>query len=135
MNTMRDAALELSRALPNGAATVTTTAGIQIKGATTDEFSAPMEFEIDAPSIATGLLADAATMKYSIVHATDPAMSDAAVLAADVLVQTGAGGAGAAAVKTRWRAPSNSRAFIGLRAVNSGAGNASTRTAYLRLLK
>lgn len=135
MLTMRDAALEISRALPNGAATVTSATGIQIKGATTDEFAAPMEFELEAPSLAVGILADAATMTYSIVHATLADMSDAVVLAGNVLVQTGAGGAGAAAARIRYRAPSNSRAFIGLRAVNSAAGNASTRTAFLRLLK
>jgi hypothetical protein len=71
-------------------------------------------------------------MTYSVE--TDWASDfSAAVKLAGELVQTGAGGAGAAAAEARMPVHSNARRFLRLRAVNSGAGNASAKSASLVL--
>lgn len=131
MKTARDAALEVSRALPNGANTVTSTAGIPVKSDAGMELQADFELEISAPALATGIHADAATVKYHIVHGNAADLSDAAVLAADILTQTGAGGLGSAAATARYRLPSTCKKYVGLRIVKSGAGDATGLTATL----
>ncbi len=131
--TARDAALEVSRALPNGAATVTSTA-LQAKNDVAKDFAADTELEISAPAVTTGMLGDAATLKYSVVEGNAADLSDATVLAADVLVQTGAAGAGAAAATKRFRLPSTVKKYVGLRAVKSAAGDATSVSAVMRFL-
>ncbi|MGC4004692.1 MAG: hypothetical protein QM811_16860 [Pirellulales bacterium] len=83
--------------------------------------------------LAVGVLADAATMKWSIQHDDDPAFGTVADLFADVLVQTGAGGAGAAAATKRIPLPTNVKKNIRLKGVKSGSGDASGSTATLEL--
>jgi hypothetical protein len=131
--TARDAALEVTRALPNGAATVTSTS-LQVKADASKDFVADTELEIAAPAVTTAMLGDAATLKYSIVEGNAADLSDATVLAGDVLVQTGAGGAGAAAATKRFRLPSTVKKYVGLRAVKSAAGDATGVLAVLRFL-
>lgn len=131
---VRDALLKLTKALPNGAATIysdsidtgTTTTGAQLS---------PVEFLLTAPALVVGDLADGATMKYSILTDTvDPIDGSSTVLFADCIVQTGAGGAGAAAATFRFKLPSNAGRLIGFKAVNSGAGDASDKSATLEVL-
>jgi hypothetical protein len=86
------------------------------------------ELLIQAPALTTGQLADAATMKYSVQHAASADFSDATLLAGDVLVQTGAGGAGAAAAEVRVGLPGDVKRYVRVRAINSAAGNASTKS-------
>lgn len=131
--TLRDKSLEITRALPNGAATVTSTS-LQLKGETNREFHAGTELEISAPALATGVLADAATVKYHVVQGDAADLSDATVVAAEVIVQTGAGGAGAGAATVRYRPPSTIKKYIGLRIVKSGAGDATGSSATMRML-
>lgn len=131
---VRDASLIKTTALPNGANTIYTD-GIDL-GALSgrgirDGFC---ELLIEAPALVVGDLADAATMKYSIQMDDDSAFGSATVVAPDVIVQTGAGGAGAAAASYRWRIPSNCERYIRVRAVNSGAGNASDKSVTMSLL-
>jgi hypothetical protein len=129
---VKDALVKVTKALPNGAATVysdgidtgTTPAGAQL---------APiMEWKLTAPALSTTELGDAATMKYSILMDTvDPIDGSSVVLHADILTQTGADGAGAAAAEVRFRLPSNALRILGFKAVNSAAGNASGKSATL----
>lgn len=130
-----DAACENTVALPNGAATVVG-AGIEVGITTRGEFPGDVEVKIEAPALAVGDLANGATMKYSIV--TEECDADdfysPTVLIPDVLVQTGAGGAGAAATSWQGRLPASGvLKSIGLKAVNSGAGDASDKSATLAL--
>lgn len=122
-------------ALPNGAATVKG-AGIHVGCGTPDDFSPNVEFKISAPALVVGDLGNGATMKYSLITADDDAFTvNLAVLIADVITQTGAGGAGAAAATWQGRAPIGGvRAFIGVQAINSAAGDASDKSATLELL-
>lgn len=132
---VRDAQLEVSRALPNGAGNATSAASIDtgVRSAA-GRLIAGCELEIDAPALTTGELPNAATMTYDVVASDNADLSSPTIVASGWLVQTGAGGVGAAAAKKRWRPPTDSKRYYGLKATNSGAGNASGKTAYLRLL-
>jgi len=130
---IKDAALQNSRALPNGAATVYST-GIDLGLTSRSDFVAGCELLIEAPAIVVGNLADAATMKWSIEHDTDPAFGTTTPLETDALTQTGAGGAGAAAASARVGLPSDVKRYVRLKGVKSGAGDASATSATLSLV-
>lgn len=133
---LKDASLKLTRALPASAATVYATPGIDT-GKTTAQGAqlADVELLLTAPALSTDELGDAATMKYSILMDTvDPIDGSSTVLYADILTQTGAGGAGAAAATKRFKLPSDALRIIGFKAVNSAAGDASGKSATLELL-
>jgi hypothetical protein len=123
-----DALLTGTKALPNGAATVYSNGFDLGAQSGRQNFSVDTELLIQAPALTTGQLADAATMKYSVQHAASADFSDATLLAGDVLVQTGAGGAGAAAAEVRVGLPGDVKRYVRVRAINSAAGNASTKS-------
>lgn len=133
---LRDMLAKLTVALPNGAATVYATPGIDTGKVTSfGQQLANMEFLLSAPALVVGDLGDAATMKYSIVTDTvDPIDGSSVALYTDILTQTGAGGAGAAAATVRFKLPTNASRIIGLKVVNSGAGDASDKSATLEVL-
>ncbi|MCL4193983.1 MAG: hypothetical protein KJZ87_19755 [Thermoguttaceae bacterium] len=125
---VKDASLVRSVALPNGANTVYSD-GIDL-GALSGRGARLYEAEllIEAPALVTADLGDGATMKYSIQTDDDAAFGSPTVVAADVIVQTGAGGAGAAAQTYRWRIPTGCERHVRVRAVNSAAGDASDKS-------
>lgn len=130
-----DAALENTVALPNGAATVVG-AGIEVGITERGEFPGCVEVKIEAPALVVGDLGNGATIKYSIVtEDCEPGDFYApTVLLPDVLVQTGAGGVGAGATSWQGRLPAAGvLKSIGLKAVNSAAGDASDKSATLSL--
>ena len=119
-----------SLALPNGAAT-TNSDGIQIHDGDA-QFLIPHEVEIIAPALATSPLPDTKTMKYSLQQSSDDGVADAYATipgCENIITQTGAGGAGAAAQTERVRLPADVEKYIRLSAVNSGAGDASGSSA------
>lgn len=125
-----------TRALPNGAATVLG-AAIEVGCGTPDDFTPNVEFKIEAPTVATGVFADAGTIKYSIVTDDVTTFNGAnlAVLLPDVLVQTAAGGAGAAATSWQGRIPIGGvRKYVGLKVVKSNSGDATALSATFSLL-
>ena len=131
-----DQLLRETVALPNGAAT-TKGAAIEVGCGTPDDFSTEAEFKITAPALVVGDLGNGDTMKYSLItgDTTDFTNNNFAILVRDVITQTGAGGAGAAAATAQVRAPIGGvRKYIGLQAVNSGAGDASDKSATLQML-
>lgn len=119
-----DGDLRATRALPNGAANVTST-GIDLGHGTSGRNVADHEFLLTAPALTTGQLADTQTMTYAIVTSASSDMSSPTVINSSLLVQTGAGGAGAAASSARFRLPTNCQRYVGVRATKSGAGDAS----------
>lgn len=129
---LRDAQLKVTRALPNGAATVNSS-GIDLGHSTRGDVPGNFEVVVMAPAVTTGMLGDAATIKYSIEHDTDPAFGSATLLMGDVLVQTGASGAGAAAAEARVRLPSNAKRYIRTKVVKSAAGDASSVSATMEI--
>jgi len=124
----KDATLVKTKALPNGAATIKTD-GIDL-GALSQNGArlAEIEFEISAPALATADLPDTKTIKYSVETDDDSAFGSATVVMTDVLVQTGAGGAGAGAATKRFRLPTDSERYVRISAVNSGTGDASDKS-------
>lgn len=121
---MKDASLKVTKALPNGAATIYSD-GIDLGHNTTGDHLAKCELLISAPALGATPLPDAKTMKYSVQMDDNSSFSSATVLFADVITQTGAGGAGAAAATFRLSLPANVERYIRVRAIGSAAGDAS----------
>lgn len=122
-----DAQLSKSTALPTGASSVTQASGLDINQTTNGDFLVPTcELLISAPAVTTGMLADAATIKYDVVTSANSDLSSPTIIAATVLTQTGAGGAGAAAASVRFALPSDVKRYVGVKATKSGAGDASS---------
>jgi hypothetical protein len=128
-----DANLKNTRALPNGAATVYSS-GIETGNSSRGDFLADCELLLTVPALATGVLGDAATVKYSLQHDDDPAFGSPVALEDDIITQTGAGGAGAAGTSKRFRLPTNVKKNIRLKVVKSASGDASGSSATLELL-
>ncbi len=121
---LRDAALSITRALPNGAAATTTTA-VDLGHGANGLALANVEFLISAPALGATPLPNTKTMTYAVVHSDNADLSSPVVLYDAVLVQTGAGGVGDVAKTARFRVPSNCKRYIGVRATGSAAGDAS----------
>lgn len=134
VNAVKDAALKVTKALPNGANTIYSD-GIDTGTSTAGKQPGDVEWLLSAPALATADLGDAATMKYSILTDTvSPIDGSSTTLFADCIVQTGASGAGAAAATFRFRLPPNAGKIIGFKAVNSASGDASDKSATLEAL-
>lgn len=124
---LKDAKLKVTKALPNGAASITTD-GIDLGHGTRGRFLANGELLISAPALTTAELPDGQTITYSVEHDTASGFGTVATLYAEVLKQTGAGGAGAAAAEVRVRPPSNVKRHVRVKATKAGAANASTKS-------
>jgi len=119
---VRDALMIKSDALPNAAET--TKAGTPLDlGALTARGARleRCELLLTAPALATAILPDTKTMTYSIESAIDAAFTNPITLAGGCLVQTGAGGAGAASSTFRLKLPSNCAEFVRAKAVSGAA--------------
>jgi hypothetical protein len=121
---MKDAAVKVTKALPNGAASTTSDA-IDLGLGSYGDHVAPVEFKITAPALGATPLPDAKTMKYSIVHSDNADLSGPSTLYTDVITQTGAGGVGAIAATATVRLPVDVKRYIGVKATGSGSGDAS----------
>lgn len=128
---LQDASLILALALSNGAGTVTS--GAIDTGDLTKNAVQPgdMEYVLTAPALTTAQLANAATMTYNIITSANANLSSPTVLIPGAIVQTGAGGTGAAAATYTFRLPPEAQEFVGFQAVNSGSGNCSGASATL----
>jgi len=122
-----DNSMVVSIALPADASTVST-AGIDLLVGSDGDHLADMELKIAAPALATGELGDAATMIYDVYHDTASGFGSEALLMDNVITQTGAGGAGAAAQTVRVRLPVDVNRYVRVKATNSAAGDASGKT-------
>lgn len=122
-----DRELKVTLALPNGAATTTST-GIDLGVGTQSDFSANTELVIDGPVLTTAELPNTQTITYDVYHDTASGFGTETLLAT-LGTQVGAGGAGAAAKTFRMGFPSNVKRYIRVKTTNSGAGNASGKSA------
>lgn len=132
---VRDKSLVVSKALSNGAGSVVSD-GIDLGHGTHPQVVLPeFEIEIDAPALTTTLLPNTETMTYDIEHDDDPAFGTVATALKSVVVQTGAGGVGAAAIAgTKARLPSTVKRYIRMKVTKTGTGNASTVSGTMRLV-
>lgn len=124
-----DALLRQSKALPNGAANVTSDA-IDIG---TGANIATHEFQVDAPALNATQLPNTQTMTYAVVTSANSDLSSPTVVNASLLVQTGADSAGAAAASATFRLPTDCDRYVGIKATKSGAGDASAASVVLSL--
>lgn len=131
---VRDTQQKISRALPNGAGNVTPTAGIDLGSSSRGDFVADVELLLTAPLLTTAELPNAATMTYDLIQSDNPDLSSPVTIIAGAIVQTGAGGVGAAAATLRYKPPTNTKRYLGFKATNSGAGNASGKLGLLEIL-
>lgn len=129
-----DASLSQSITLPNGANT-TYSSGIDLQNSARGHFPGDCEVVVTAPTLTTSQLGDGQTITYSLQHDTASDFSGAATVEGygSLLVQTGAGGAGAAGDEIRVRLPSSVNRYLRLKAVKTGASNASTATGTIAL--
>lgn len=131
---VRDANLIITRALPNGAATVNSN-GIDLGSKTAwGDRLAQCELLLSAPALTTTQQPDAKTLTYTIQHDDASDFGSAATLAGSVIVQTGAGGAGAAAATFRMKIPTNCKRYVRVAIVGSATGDSSGASATLELL-
>lgn len=121
----QDAELIQTKAMPTGASAVSTD-GFDLGHTTDGHVVQPFEIKIDAPALTTGMLGDAATVKYDVECDTDSAFGSARVIAKEVLTQTGAGGAGAAAATKYFRVPTDCERYVRVKATKSASGDASS---------
>lgn len=127
-----DASLSTTKALPNGAATVKSSA-FDLKLGSKGDLLSDVEVRIEAPALVVGDLADTKTMTYDVIHGDAADLSDSAVLLGAVLVQTGAGGAGAGAANVQMRLPVDVKRYVGVQATNNAAGDASDKSMTVKL--
>lgn len=124
---MTDEQLRQTKALPNGAANITTDA-IDLETSARGDFVVTADLLIEAPVLTTAELPNTETMTYDVVMSDNADLSSPTTLYAGVLVQTGTGGAGAAAAEQRVGLPTDVKRYIGVKATNSGSGNASSKS-------
>ena len=131
---LRDAALRAADALPAAAGTVNGTV-IDLGNALTARGArlAECEFLLTVPAQTVTTLPDTVTATYSIQHSASNFSST--VLIASAIVQTGAGGAGAAANTYRFKIPSACMRYLRVSVITStNAGNQAALSMTLELL-
>jgi hypothetical protein len=122
-----DKELNRTKALPNGAANVSTDV-LDLGHGTMGRLLAQMEFLVSAPAMNTTEMPNSKTMIYSIETDNDVAFGSPTVVNAALITQTGAGGVGCAAASARFRLPTNCERYVRIKATGSAAGNSSTAT-------
>jgi hypothetical protein len=116
-----DATLKSTDALPDAASATVGGTPIDLGPITgISARSEKVEALLSVPALTTVMLPDAKTMTYSIEAASDSAFTNPITLAGSCIVQTGAGGAGAAANTFRMKIPGNCARYLRAKAV-SGA--------------
>src|SRR5579871_2753209 len=115
---LRDANLKSTVALPNGAANVSGAAIDLVLGSYGD-LLANVEFVLTAPALNTTQQPDAKTMTYDVIQSDNADLSSPIALYPGVIVQTGAGGAGAAGATFTFRVPVDAHRYIGVKATGS----------------
>jgi hypothetical protein len=128
-----DSQVYKTKALPAAAGTVITD-GIDLMNTSRGDFQANVEVLIQAPALDTTELPNAATMIYDLYHAASADFSDEVLLQDNVITQTGAGGAGDAAVDKRVRLPVDVARFIRVKVTGSATiGDCSADSVTMRL--
>lgn len=131
-----DALLKVTRALPAAASSTVNSTGINLEEGTRGDLLADCELLLTYPALSTTILPDTRTMTYTIQHDTDAAFGTATSLTGGSnVLQTGAGGVGAAGGTLRVRLPTNVKQYIRLQ-ITSGASttDASATSATLQVL-
>lgn len=132
---LQDRTLTITQALPNGAATVSS-AGIDLESTpVTADFVPHVEFTVTIPALTVTELADTQTITYSVETSAASNFSSPTVLISSLAVQTGAGGIGSLGSVKRFQVATDSQRYIRVKAVKTGASNASTSSMIFRLVQ
>jgi hypothetical protein len=125
---LKDTLLKLTRALPGAASTAVTSAtALDLGHGTSGNPLFKGELLLTYPAVTTTMVPDTRTMTYDIIESANSDLSSPNVIAPGVVVQTGAGGAGAAGGTFRFKPASNARRYYGLR-ITSGASTTDSST-------
>lgn len=130
---IKDRELKVSRALPNGAAAVTSTP-INLGHGSRGDWTTNAEFLISAPALVVGDLANTSTMTYDVVTSLASDMSSPTTVIKSAIVQTGAGGVGAAAATYQFKLATDTQPYVAVKATNSASGDASDKSFTLELV-
>jgi hypothetical protein len=132
---MGDAQLAAYTALPSSTTAVTSTA-IDTGVRSANAIAPKIDLFLSAPALSTAQLPDGKTMTYTIIQSPNPDLSGYTPLNNSVIVQTGAGGAGAAGATARVSTPDVMSRYIGFTVTPaaSGTGDASGTTATMQML-
>jgi hypothetical protein len=129
---LKDTQVKNTRALPAAASATVDGAALDLGHGSFGDFVANAEFKLSAPAVNATMLPDTRTFTYSIIHSDNADLSSPSVLYPSVLVQTGAGGVGAAAASYISRLPVDVKRYVGARIVSSiSTGDASSVAATL----
>ena len=131
---LADKSLTVTQALPNGAASVTSTA-FDLESGTNGSFLANVEIEVTIPALTTSQLGDTQTITYILESAAASGFGTIVTLNAGFHTQTGDGGAGDVGATKRLRLPSNVARYVRVKATKTGASNASTANMTVKLLQ
>lgn len=117
---LKDAQLKNTRALPAAASSTVDGAAIDLEHGSQGDFLANAELKVTAPAVTTTMVPDTRTMTYSVIHSDNANLSSPSVLYSSVIVQTGAGSAGAAETSVTVPLPVDVKRYVGVR-IASGA--------------
>jgi hypothetical protein len=132
---LQDEQVKNTRALPAAASTTVDGAALDLGHGSFGDFVAQVEFKLSAPAVNATMAPDTRTFTYSIIHSDNADLSSPTVLYASVIVQTGAGGVGAAAASHTCRLPVDVKRYVGARVVSGAStGDASSVAATLEAL-
>jgi len=136
---LTDASLSTTTALPSSANTAVTGAATDTLNSSYADTAQRMEWEIDAPALNTTQLPNNAMMSYAVVMSASSNMGSPVLIYDNVIQQTGAGGAGAAAATARFRLPfqpggqNSTLRYLAIRATGAN-GNANCAASSYTLL-
>jgi hypothetical protein len=132
---LKDEQVKNTRALPAAASSTVDGAALDLGHGSFGDFVAQVEFKLSAPAVNATMAPDTRTFTYSIIHSDNADVSSPTVLYASVIVQTGAGGVGAAAASYTCRLPVDVKRYVGARVVSGAStGDASSVAATLEAL-
>lgn len=117
---LRDAALKITRALPAAASATVTSTAIDTGAATSLASQQGIEYLLTAPALTTTMAPDTRTMTYTIKWSANADLSAPTTYITGAIVQTGAGGVGAALATFRFKLPSTAARYVFF-TVTSGA--------------
>lgn len=132
---VKDNLLKGTRALPAAAGATVDGGAIDLGHGSKGDFLVPCEVKITAPAVNTTMAPDTRTFKYSLIHSDNADLSSPTVLLADLMTQTGAGGAGAVTNNVTVALPVDVKRYIGVRVVSGAStADASAVSATIELL-
>jgi hypothetical protein len=129
-----DPSLKKTTALPASGTTAVASAGIDLGHSVRGIPPGKMELRIEAPVMSTTELADAATVVYTLYHSDAANFAGEAILLPNLITQTGANSAGAAAAVKQVRLPTDCKRYIRVKGDPSANTDKSGKSFVIQLV-